>query len=395
MKLKPAEELVLESIHLDQPSSFMIQRYAINYASLYGLPIPSVSELERAIESLLKRKFIHIVNRSFLHRMKTQLICSDIHGPILGWPAIGSIGLTRDGFEYLQKRNTERTAKSNKANYLLSEHSIPVEWHGQLFALSLRAIESITINYELQHFMVLHEPQKCAAWQHVPWNTFLSGYQVEFVETYSAYTSTNYLRLRKQAVGIDLFKFFDEFILAVYPRYLHKGKVIKKELRLDSFAEIICLAFLAGLFGQGGDMTQSCLAESLGNIFRELPGKFSYDSNVIVNRVLSQKWARTTQMTDVELVNQVEFHSPKCISFVDMPVVGKTISLTETGFGILTKALDILWGNDKWNEHILGVRSIDELRYLYYEDYETALKAMEHRAQSEGAIAQDWRTPEE
>lgn len=99
-------------------------------------------------------------------------------------------------------------------------------------------------------------------------------------------------------------------------------------------------------------------------------------------------------MTDVELVNQVEFHSPKCISFVDMPVVGKTISLTETGFGILTKALDILWGNDKWNEHILGVRSIDELRYLYYEDYETALKAMEHRAQSEGAIAQDWRTPE-
>ena len=81
------------------------------------------------------------------------------------------------------------------------------------------------------------------------------------------------------------------------------------------------------------------------------------------------------QTTDVEFVEQIKSDTTKCISFVPTPFAGRTVCLTNTGFGILTRALNMLWGNDKWNEYILGIRDVEDLYYQYYEDYDATLQA--------------------
>ncbi|HAH48900.1 MAG TPA: hypothetical protein DCM07_29485 [Planctomycetaceae bacterium] len=381
MKLKSPEELVLETIYMEQPSPFLIQRSTINYANLYGLVIPSKSEIESGLEFLIKGEYVHIIERAFLDRMKIKLNSKNIHGPIFGWPSPGSIDLTKKGFDCLQKIKDQRIAKSGAQISSLREYSVVVEWHKQIFALTIQALESVTKKQYHQNYLVLHEPQSCMAWQHTPWTTFLRGYQVEIVETNSEYVNSNSFNLRNFIEGPDLFGFFLGFVLAVQPRYLFAQKAIQTELEINSIAEIICLALISDLFGYGGSMMQFRLEELLADILYESPGKSSYDSKAIMSRVLSQKWARVAQTTDVELVEQIKACTTNCISFVGDPVANHTVCLTSSGFEILTGALGMLWGNDKWNDYILGIRDIGDLYYQYYEDYDVALQAIEIRTQ--------------
>lgn len=361
MPFTEIEKLVLEAIRLEAPDPFDLKRAAILIAEIYGWSVPKEQDLQQTIESLYHSGILQIIDADFLEEKKAELERKQIYGPVFDWPQIGSYDLSPAGYECVRQKRQQFW--ENRPRYMLEVTSKLVAEHFQYFSPSCRLL--IRWKRELEKcpgVTILDEPKPCAAWQLSFQETLCRGFQLDVIQSAS----------EGNAVVPTM---QDELMSAIQARYMICHRAVQQQFGMNSVAEIFLLVICSGLFGNQAMVYPTVQLDFLVDACR---GELSVPADRIMNHAIHRGWLNELDPVTCDAYRRARSDPAHCINLMESPRPIEEIQcLTILGFSVLYEVLNLIWGNDGWKAYLLGKRTVSDLSYHYYSEYDAAEQAID------------------
>lgn len=364
MPFTEIEELVLETIRLEEPGPFFLKRKALDIAACYGWSMPTEQELQQTIEALYQRGILQIMDAAFIEQKQAELKREQIYGPVFDWPAIGSFDLSPAGYECVREQRQQ--LRKNRPPYLFDVAATHEEEHSQYFALSRRVLDQWQQELEgTPGICVPRAAEACGAWQLSPQETQCTGLRLDLIQSKAFWNCKRYIS----------YPSMDELSAAIQARYLIHHQTLQQKFGIESVVEILLLAINSGQFGQ---RAMADPRRDIEVLLEEYPLELPVSAEELIARLINAGWLSDVTPDSIAFYQEAQSDPAHCISLMEIPrQFEKRKCLTAHGFSVLFEMLNLLWGNQGWKNYLLAQRTVSDLYFHYYDDYERAVQDIE------------------